>query len=154
MTEITQKHVDDYAAGKVELATLLGLSPEYVTDLRGRAQFFIEGGHDERALIMLEMLEELDRSDTLPTLLAIEVLQKLGRSDAAEEKIERLLARDPHDLDALVAKAELLIATGELAPAAATLEAVVERDPDGRTDAGKRARAVAARASAQLTSAR
>lgn len=152
METITQKHVDAYLSGKAELKDLLGFSPEYVKKLKGRTQFFLDGGHKERALMMLEMLEELDRKDTLPTLLAIDILLQLGKSDAAEEKVNTLLTRRPDDPDALVALAELKLAIGELVPAAKALKKVVDKDPKGTTAAGKRARAVAARAHARLMS--
>ena len=146
--QITAGQVRDWAAGKVEIKDLIGLAPAEVEGLQGRAQFFLEGRHDERALIMLEMLEELDRTDPLPSLLAIEVLLRLGQSDAAEEKIATLLQRRPDDPEVLVAQAELLIQTGQLVPAAALLERVLGKDSDAKTPAGQRARAVAARASA------
>lgn len=153
MSEITDHQVDAYLAGKQELVELLGVDADTLDKLRGRAQFFLDGGHRERALIMLEMLEELDRRDKLPTLLAVEVLLDLGRSDAAHEKIFGLLARDGQDPDALVALAELKLATGELAPAADLLRQVLERDPERKTPAGARAHAVAARAHARLAAA-
>ncbi|MEK7703776.1 MAG: tetratricopeptide repeat protein [Myxococcota bacterium] len=151
MSEITNQHVDAYVGGKIELVDLLGVDADTLDKLRGRAQFFLDGGHRERALIMLEMLEELDRRDKLPTLLAIEVLLELGRSDAARDKIDALLARDAHDPDALVALAELRLATGELVAAANLLRTVIEVDPDAKTSAGARAQAVAARAHARLS---
>lgn len=146
MPEISQQQLDDYVAGKTELKDLIGLDADHLEQLKGRAQFFLDGEHHERALIMLEMLEELDRSDTLPTLLAIDLLLGQGNSDAAEEKIETLLARDPDDADALVAKAQLLVQTGQMVPAAELLERVIAEDPDATSDAGKRAQALAARA--------
>ena len=97
---------------------------------------------------MLEMLEELDRTDTLPTLHAIDVLLVLGRSDAAEAKINRLLSRNRRDPMARVAQAELLIRGGQLLPAAKLLEQVVAEDPVGA--AARRAVAVAARTQAQM----
>ena len=132
--------------GEVELRELLGLDPDYLDQLRGRAQWYLDGGHDDRALIMLEMLEALDRKDKLPALHAVDVLLRLGRSTEARAKVEALLERDPDDADALVALAEVRIAAGELAPAAELLERVVRNDPDGRTLAGARARVVASRA--------
>jgi Flp pilus assembly protein TadD len=147
---ITQKQLDAYAAGEVELKELLAISPEYLAQLKGRAQFFLDGGHRQRALMMLEMLEELDRTDPLPTLLAIEVLLQLGQSDTAEQKIHRLLALRPNDPQALVALAELKLAIGEMVPAADLLKKVIETDAQAKTPAGARARAVAARAATQL----
>jgi predicted Zn-dependent protease len=146
----TTKQVEDWAAGKAELKDVIGLDAESLARLRGRAQWFVDGGHHERALIMLEMLEELDRNDVNATLLAIDMLLELGRSDAAERKIEALLARAPDDPAALVAKAELLIRGGKLVPAARLLEAVVARDP--QAEPARRALAVAARAHARLAS--
>ena len=145
---ITTQQVQDWAAGKVEIKDLIGLAPAEIEALRGRAQFFFDGQHDERALIMLEMLEELDRTDPAPSLLAVEVLLRQGRSDAAEEKITALLQRRPDDPEVLVAQAELLIQTGQLVPAAAILERVLAQDPNATTPAAQRARAVASRASA------
>jgi len=150
MTTLSPQDIKSYAAGTRELRDLLGIDGATYDALRGRAQFFLDGGHRERALIVLEMLEELDRTDALPVLVAVEVLLELGRSDAAAEKIHRLLARDANDADALVALAELKIAIGELVPAADVLARVLEGDPEGRSAAGARARAVAARAHAKL----
>jgi len=146
MTTINDKQLDAYVAGKTELKDLIGLSSTDLEQLKGRAQFFLDGSHKERALIMLEMLEELDRTDSAPSLLAIELLLEQGNSDAAEEKIEALLARDPSDTDALVAKAQLLVGIGQMVPAAELLERVVAKDPDAGSDAGKRAVALAAHA--------
>jgi tetratricopeptide (TPR) repeat protein len=153
MTAINQKQIDAYLQGEAELKDLLEVEPAYMEELKGRAQFFVDGGHDERALIMLEMIEELDRSDPMPHLLAAELLLKEGRSDAAQEKIEMVLERDPEHADALVAKAELRIATGDLVEAAMLLGKVIDRDPDATTDAGKRAQSVAAAAHARFESA-
>ena len=138
--------VDAYLAGKQELHAIMGLSPEQMEQFRGRAQFFIDGEHDERALIMLEMLEELDRTDARPTLAAIDVLLRMGQSDAAREKVAGLEARDPKGVNALAGRAAVQVALGEWAQAAATLAELAKRDPDAKTDAGKRGRALAAKA--------
>ncbi len=148
-----RQELDRYLAGERELRDVLGLEPAYVAQLRGRAQFYLDGGHHERALIMLEMLEALDRTDPLPTLHAIAVLLELGRSRDAEEKADELLARAPGDPDALVAKAEVKLARGELVPAAELLGNVVARDPHGTTAAARRALALAARADAAFRAA-
>jgi len=146
----TDKELTAYADGTIELKDLLGLGPDFLEQLKGRAQFFIDGGHHERAVMMLEMLEELDRADSLPTLLAIDSLLAQGHSDAAEAKVRALLERDPESPDALVALAEVQIAAGEMVPAAETLVRVIDTDPEGTTDAGRRAMAVAAAAHARL----
>ncbi len=153
MTATMPQEVDRYLAGNTELKDVLGLDPAYLAKLRGRAQFYVDGGHRERALIMLEMLEALDRTDPLPTLHAIAVLLELGRSREAEEKADELLARSPGDPDALVAKAEVKLARGELVPAAELLGRVVARDPGGKTAASRRALALAARADAAFRAA-
>ncbi len=137
--DVTDTEVQAYLDGSSELRDILGMNAELVEQLKGRAQFFLDGGHDERALIMLEMLEELDRTDATPTLLAIETLLKLGLSDRAQEKVETLLARTPDDPDALVARAQLELSTGRWVAAAATLERVVNRDPEAKMEATKRA---------------
>ncbi len=153
MTDVTQQQVDAYLNGKAELHQILELAPGYVEQLKGRTQLFLDGGHTERALIMLDMLEELDRTDPTPSLVAAKLLLDDGRSDAAQEKIERVLKRDPKNPDGLVALAELEIATADLVGAAEILACVIDKDPDGKTDAGKRALAVAAEAHARYESA-
>lgn len=135
-----------------ELKDLLGLEPECLEQLRGRAQFFVDEGHLERALMMLEMLGELDRTDSLVTLLTIDTLLALGRSNEAEARVRSLLERNPEEASAIVALAEVQIAGGELAEAAQTLARVIDADPEGMTEAGQRARAVAALAHARVTS--
>ncbi|MBI5511675.1 MAG: hypothetical protein HY903_23205 [Deltaproteobacteria bacterium] len=150
MSEIKDSQLEAYRAGKAELKDLLEIGPEYLAALKGRAQFFVSGGHTERALLMLEMLEELDRTDPTPSLIAASLFVADGRSDRAEEKIEAVLARLPNHSDAEVAKAELKIAIGELVPAAALLRSVIARDPKGATEAGRRALAVAAAAQARF----
>jgi predicted Zn-dependent protease len=133
--------MEEWENGKVELAELIGLDAPTMRNLRGRAQLFLDGGHHERALIMLEMLEALDRKDPLPKLLAIGVLLELGRSDEAEQKLDEL---DPKEPATQVARAELLVASGQLAPAAKLLQQVVDRHPS--TEHARRALAVAKRA--------
>jgi predicted Zn-dependent protease len=150
MNPTSTMDVNGYLEDRLELKHLLGIDPSYLELLRGRAQLFIDGGHTERALIMLEMLEELDRNDPMPSLIAAELLLGEGRSDEAEAKIDAILARTPGEALALVARAELKIAIGELVPAAALLARVIGGDPEGRTAAGRRALAVAARAQRQL----
>lgn len=142
----SKSDVDAYLAGSKELHSIIGFTPEQMEQFRGRAQFFIDGEHDERALIMLEMLEELDRKDARPTLAAIDVLLRMGQSDAAKEKVAGLEARDGKGVDVLAGRAALQVGMGEWAQAAATLNELAKRDPDAKTDAGKRGRALAARA--------
>ncbi|MEM6730092.1 MAG: tetratricopeptide repeat protein [Myxococcota bacterium] len=137
--EVSDAEVQSYLDGTSELRDILGMNAELVAQLKGRAQFFLDGGHDERALIMLEMLEELDRTDRVPTLLAIETLLKLGLSDRAEEKVTKLLERAPEDPDALVAKAQLELSTGRWHEAARTIKRVVDGDPNAEHEATKRA---------------
>ena len=143
---ITPQQIEAYTTGEVELSELLQLEPHYIEQLRGRAQFFIDGDHIERALMMLDMLEELDRTEPLPTLVAIELLLRHGRSDAAELRIEGLLQHCPNSAAARVARAELLVQTGQLVAAAAMLEQVFGEDPEAHTEPGRRAQALAARA--------
>ncbi|MBC7794799.1 MAG: hypothetical protein H7Z43_13930 [Clostridia bacterium] len=144
------KQVDSYLAGSSELHTLIGLTPQQMEQFRGRAQFFIDGEHDERALIMLEMLEELDRKDARPTLAAIDVLLRMGHSDAAKEKVAALKAKDAKNPNALVAEAALQIGMGEWGYAVSTLKELAACDPDAKTDAGKRGRVLAGKAYAMF----
>ncbi len=139
-----------YEGGNQELKDLLGVDKAALAELRGRTQFFLDHGSRERALIMLEMLEALDRTDPVPAILAAEQLIALGRSGAAQDKLERVLARAPDHADALVALAQAKIAAGELLPAAEILKRVLTRDAEGRTPAGRRALAVVNEAKAKL----
>lgn len=152
MGGVEPKQIDAYVEGKAELKDLLDVAPETMEALKGRAQFLMDGGQDERALIVIEMIEELDRSDPMPHLLAATLLLRAGRSDAAQKKIERVLERHPDHPDALVSMAELRIATGNLVEASKLLEKVNGQDPHALTDAGKRARSLAAAAHEQLAS--
>jgi predicted Zn-dependent protease len=145
-----RNELGQYLEGRCELKEILGLSSEYLEQLRGRAQLFLDGGQDERALMMLGMLEELDRRDPLPSLLAAEVLLRQGRSDAALVAVEKVLTRDPQCAEALVTLAEIHLAAGEMVPAAATLSRVLANDPGGATAAGQRALTVAARGHASM----
>jgi thioredoxin-like negative regulator of GroEL len=86
----------------------------------------------------------------MPRLLAAELLLADGRSDAAQAKIEAVLARQPEHADAQVAMAELRIATGDMVAAATLLGQVIDADPEARTEAGKRAQNVAAAAHASF----
>lgn len=152
--DVTDTEVQAYLEGQAELRDILGMNGDLIEQLRGRAQFFLDEGHDERALIMLEMLEELDRRDATPTLLAIETLLKLGLSDRAQEKVEALLARTPDDPDALVARAQLELSTGRWVDAAATLQRIVDRDPEAKEGATQRALVLAHAAYARFEASR
>ncbi len=145
MDGITTQNLERYLAGRVSLQSVLGLGEHDLEPLRGRAQFYIEGGHHERALIVLEMLEALDESDDLVKLHVAAVLLALGRSSEAQDRVETVLARRPDHADAKVSLAEIRLATGDLVGAAALLREVVARDPSGTSAAARRASAVAAR---------
>ncbi len=146
MAELSEAQVERYLRGEVELRDLARLSPEQLLQLRKRAQMFIDGGHDERALVMLEMLEELDRNDTTATLKSIDTLLALGKSGEAMDKVQRLLAAAPGSYDGRLARAKVELATGQWALAATTLQQLVEEDPDAQTESGKRAHALARQA--------
>ncbi len=150
MTTFSTQELQAYENGTMELKQLLGFGDDYLQALKGRAQFFVDGGHRERALIMLEMLCALDRTDFTPALLAAELYLEEGASDSAEAHIEAVLARMPDCAEALVAQAELQLRSGELTSAAALLRRVLATDSHGQTSAGKRALAVAAQAHARL----
>ncbi|HSI05009.1 MAG TPA: tetratricopeptide repeat protein [Myxococcota bacterium] len=146
MAELSEGHIEKYLRGEVELRELARLSAEQVQQLRKRAQMFIDGGHDERALVMLEMLEELDRKDTTAAIKAIDTLLALGKSGEAMTKVQRLLALEPKSYDGRLARAKVEIATGQWALAATTLQQLVKEDPTAQTEAGKRAHALARQA--------
>ena len=152
--EISESEMRRYLDGKVELRELLESDAELLAKRKGRAQFFIDGGHDERAVIMLEMLEELDRTDRTATLLAVEILLKLGLSDRAEEKVHALLERDAGDPDARVARAQLDLSTGRWYDAAATLQSVIDEDPEFSKPATQRASVLAQAAHERFESSR
>jgi predicted Zn-dependent protease len=148
MSGITTQDLERYTAGRISLQALLGLGEHELEPLRGRAQFYIDGGHHERALIILEMLEALDEADDLVKLHLAAVLLALGRSQEAQERVEAILARHPDHADAKVSLAEIRLAAGDLVGAAALVQDVVARDPDGGTAAARRARGVALRGDA------
>lgn len=147
---ISDADLEAYAQGRKELHEIVGLGPDNIAQLRGRAQFFLDGGHLERALIMLEMLEALDRTDMQPALWAVDVLLKLGSSDAADEKLDEMSLRfaDCHDLK--VSRAELYLQTGRPYDAAGLLKQVLDADSLGKTEAGRRAHTVYARGKAMF----
>lgn len=137
--DVSDGELERYWDGTLELKDLLGLDPHVIEQLKGRAQFFVDGEHDERALLMLEMLEELDRTDPTASVLAVEILLKLGLSDRAEEKVSTWLERAPEHPDVLVAKAQLELSVGRWVDAATTLEQVISADPDSERPATQRA---------------
>ncbi len=122
-----------------EMIQILGISEDEHEALRGRAQFYLDGGHDERALIMLEMLEELDKRDETATLLAIDVLLRLGRSSDADKKAQYLIRKNPKSLDGQLALAQISLAKAEFFEAANYLEKVIQNAPSPDSDAAKRA---------------
>lgn len=142
--------LQDYLDGKKELGETLGLGAEAIETLRGRAQFFIDGGHHERALMMLEMLAALDRNDLVVALLVVETQLALGLSDAADGKLDELEAHFGKHADITVSRADLLLRTGHIAPAAELLRQVLAEDPQAQTRAGQRAQAVAHRGAQML----
>jgi predicted Zn-dependent protease len=146
----TLQQLDRYLEGTLELDEILGLSAADVATLRARAQQHLDGRRHERALVALELLAALDRHDPLPALHAVDLLLGLGRSSAAAARARQLHEREPLALHGLVAVAETDLAAGEVRPAAEKLARAVARDPEGRTRAGARARAIAARAHAAV----
>ena len=154
MAELSEAQIEKYLRGEVELRELTGLAPEQLQQLRKRTQMFIDGGHDERALVMLEMLEELDRKDVTATLKAVETLLALGKSGEAMVKVRRLLADHPKSYDGRLARAQVELATGQWALAATTLQQLVNEDPNAQTESGKRAHALARQAHALFEASR
>ncbi len=147
---VRQEDLNAYDTGRKELRHIIGMSDDAFSQLQGRAQFFIDGGHLERALIMLEMLEALDRTRMHVPLWTVDILLKLGRSDAAEEKLRELRERFGDTTDIQVSTAELLLQTGRPYDAASLLHAVIENDMDATTEAGLRARSIFARGRAMF----
>ncbi len=154
MADLTDAEIEKYLRGEVEMRELAGLAPEQLLQLKKRTQFFLDGNHDERALVMLEMLEELDRKDTAATIKAVDVLLGLGRSGEAMEKVQRLLTADPKHYEGRLARAKVEIATGQWALAAMTLQQLIDEDPKATTDAAKRAHALARQAHAMFEASR
>lgn len=154
MSELPDAVVQKYLRGEVEVRDLAKLTPQAITQLKRRTQMFLDGGHDERALVMLEMLEELDRKDAMVVLAAVDVLVRLGRSGDAAAKVERLLAVAPKSYEGRVAKARVEVATGAWPAAAATLASLLKEDPRAATEAGKRAHALAREAHALFEASR
>lgn len=154
MADLTDKDIEKYLRGEVEMRELAQLSPEQLLQLKKRTQFFLDGNHDERALVMLEMLEELDRKDTTATIKSVDVLLGLGRSGEAMEKVSRLLAADPKHYEGRLARAKVEIAMGQWALAATTLQQLIKEDPKASTDSAKRAHALARQAHAMFEASR
>lgn len=117
--------ISDYLSGKKELKDLLGFSQQDIVNLKGRAQFFLDGGHEERALIMLEMVEELDRKDSAATLAAARLLARRGESTSALEKLTLLKYRLGELPMILFLEAEILVNIGRVVEAAPLLRSVV-----------------------------
>lgn len=152
--EQTPEENNSPASLKLDLRTLVNADEALLQRLRGRAQFFLDGGHHERALIMLDMLDSLEPGNIDVDLWTIDVLLKLGRSDAADEKLQSLLAAQPDNPDLRVSQAELWLQTGEPGRAAALLRELVSNlDADGQHEslACRRARRVYARGQALLS---
>jgi predicted Zn-dependent protease len=122
---------------------LVQLSAEQLAALRKRAQALIDAGHDEGALVLIEMLTELDRRDQRAALKAVDLLLGLGRSTEAAERVTVILKADPMSYDGLLARAKVALATGAWGLAAATLEDLIKRDPEAKTESGQRAHALA-----------
>lgn len=139
MSSSTDADVDRYFSGEAELKDLLGLDPGYLESVRQRAQYFIEAEAWERALLLLELLEAVDRTDQKPALLASQALLELGRHDEARLKLLPLLDYPAVQVDALVLLARLHLRRAQLAEAAVLLKQACALDPEFRTDAGRRA---------------
>ena len=67
----------------------VGFRSEHLKLIRGRAQFYIEQSCEERALMMVELLIELE--GPAPSLIAweVELLMRLGRSTEALLRVEQ-----------------------------------------------------------------
>lgn len=62
------------------------------------------------------------------TLRAADIERHLGRRDAAQQRLDALLTREPRNAGALRRRAEILLEIGEIAPALAAARAAVETD--------------------------
>jgi predicted Zn-dependent protease len=138
-----------YLDGQATLKDALGISTEYLSQLRGRAQYYVDAGQWERALIMLDMVAALDRSDSAAELLAAEVELRMGRSFAAESRIRAVLESQPDSVDAHLASAAVYMARANLTDARACVGRASEHGrAQGQADedpAMRRLRAVSER---------
>lgn len=137
-----------YLSGQLELREVMGLPDALMDQFYARAQFFVSGGHWERALIMLERLEELDRKDLRPVLAAADVLVELGRSFEAEARLLRVLAAEPDHLDALACMVRVHLARADVHGAADMLRRIQSIDPQYVSPAARRALVAASAARA------
>ena len=87
---------------------------------------------DDPAEASNDLLEALKLSPETPadTLLAAELAEKSGQTDAAEAAYRRLLASDPGNSQANAGLAHLLIARKQFSEAEKLLRAALEKSPD------------------------
>jgi tetratricopeptide (TPR) repeat protein len=108
------------AAVRAAYQRALELDPREHRALAGLAGLDAGAGAAESALAFYDRAAEVDPSDRASVRAAAKLLEKLGRTDQAEERLTALLRNHPYDAEAAIALAELRRARG--ADAAATRE--------------------------------
>ena len=119
-------HADASALLEKMIETVPG-SEEWLTELAGYHQL---AGRKEKALSALERSEKHFGVSEETSYRKSEILESMGRKQAAEEEFRKLMEQDPDDPRYVMALAELVANRGDVNRAVAVLEAFAARGGD------------------------
>ena len=110
----------------------LSYNADYVGPLYGLGQAYFRLEEYEQALVYIQQARRLDRNNTSITALEGRIYTGLGKYIEAERTFNKILEREPHNLDAQFGMAELHAAMGSVENAIAGYRKALESDPYNR----------------------
>lgn len=123
---------EDYYAAIEYFKTALDLNNTYLEPLVGLADGYFAISEYEEALVHIEKARVLDRLNTALAVSEGRIRLGLGQFDEARNVFEEVLEKEPNNIDAQFGLAELSIAFGKPANAAALYEKALRISPQNR----------------------
>jgi predicted Zn-dependent protease len=127
----------DHMRGQLEEAVpryyhVLQLDPEHYSARHQLAATLVELRRFLEALSHLEMLQQCQAANAQSLVLLARCWDSLGRQAEAEQLLDQVLTKAPHDAAALAARGQLALRRGQLADAEAWLGHALVHEPANR----------------------
>lgn len=103
-----------YIEGRQSLQQALGITDDYIAQIRGRARYYLEQGMIDHALIMLDTLQCLSYDDPTPTQVAVSVLLEDKRFSEARARAEKYLSERADNQEVLLCLAQIHARSGNI----------------------------------------
>ncbi|MEZ4271944.1 MAG: hypothetical protein R3C68_11100 [Myxococcota bacterium] len=138
----TLDRFEKFVMGEMTLAEFQGMTIDEAYAIAEHGYAFFEGGRYEDARVIFEGLSACNPYDAYFHNMIGAIYQQLDRREEALDRYTLAIVLDREHAPAFVNRAELLLERGNFEIATEDLKRVIELDPDAKTQAGMRARAL------------